>query len=159
MDRTISPAPVRRSVTVKASQQKAFEVFTSGFGRWWPASHCIGSSPLKTAVIEPRVGGRWYETGEDGRECQWGEVLAWEPPSRVLLAWRIGADWKYDPQLLTEVEVRFVPLGEAGTRVELEHRLLENYGERAAAASERLDSEGGWQSLLAIYAKEAAAAA
>ncbi len=67
--------------------------------------------------------------------------------------------WKYNSQLLTEVEVRFVPLGEAGTRVELEHRLLENYGERAAATSERLDSEGGWQSLLAIYAKEAAAAA
>ena len=159
MDRTISPAPVRRSVTVKASQQKAFDVFTSGFGRWWPSSHSIGASPLKMAVIEPRKGGRWYETGEDGSECQWGEVLAWEPPSRVLLAWRIGADWKYDPKLLTEVEVRFVPLGEASTRVDLEHRLLENYGGRAAATRESLDSDGGWQGLLAIYARGTAAAA
>ena len=68
--------------------------------------------------MEPRTGGRWYEIGEDGSECQWGDVLAWEPPARVLLAWRIGIDWRYDPALLTEVEIRFTPLGDKETRVE-----------------------------------------
>jgi len=153
MNATSIPAPVRRSVTVKAPQHKAFEVFTSGFGRWWPASHSIGSSPLRSAVIEPREGGRWYETGEDGSECEWGEVLAWEPPSRVLLAWRIGMDWKYDPDLHTEVEVRFVSVTSDSTRVELEHRLLENFGGEAEAARGTFDSEGGWVGLLRNYAE------
>lgn len=149
MTATISPSPVRRSVTVKAAPQRAFEVFTAGFSSWWPKGHSIGTVPQKTATIEPRAGGRWYETGEDGSECLWGDVIAWEPPQRILLAWRIGADWKYDPDLLTEVEVRFVPLAEGGTRVELEHRLLENMGEKADATAAMLGSEeGGWGGIL-----------
>lgn len=145
------PAPVRKSVTVEAPIPRAFEVFTSGFGRWWPATHSIGKSPIRTAVIEPRAGGRWYEIGEDGSECRWGDVLAWEPPGRVLLAWRIGIDWKYDPELLTEVDVRFTALGDNATRVDLEHRLLENMGETAARAREVFESEKGWSGLLAAY--------
>ena len=96
-------------------------------------------------------GGRWYEIGEDGSECDWGEVLAWEPPTRVLLAWRIGVDWQFDPKLLTEVDVRFTAIGDGETRVELEHRQLENMGEAAAKAREVFDSEGGWGGLLAAY--------
>lgn len=152
---TTSPAPVRRSVTVDLPPEKAFEVFTAGFGRWWPSSYKIGASPMKTAAIEPRAGGRWYETGEDGAECQWGEVLAWEPPSRLVLAWRIRADWKFDPQLLTEVEVKFVPLGKNVTRVELEHRRLENMGESAEAARATFESEHGWGAILQSFAQAA----
>ncbi|HEU4986236.1 MAG TPA: SRPBCC family protein [Rhizobiaceae bacterium] len=159
MSKTVSPAPVRRSVTVNVPQDKAFEVFTSGLSRWWPSTHSIGSSPLNMATMEPRVGGRWYETGEDGNECEWGEVLAWEPPSRVLLAWRINTAWKFDPSIHTEVEIRFVPLAQGGTRVELEHRLLENLGEQAQLARESFDSEGGWPGLLSMFAAAAEEAA
>ena len=109
---SITPAPVRRSLFVKATPEHAFEVFTSGFDRWWPKGHSVGASPQKTAVLEPMAGGRWYEVGEDGGETQWGEVMTWEPPVRVVLIWRIGADWKCDPDLHTEVEVRFTPEGE-----------------------------------------------
>lgn len=153
--KTISPAPVRQTVTVEAPVEKAFEAFTAQFGRWWPRSHSIGKTPLQTARIEPRVGGRWYEVGEDGSECPWGDVLAWEPPSRILLAWRIGADWRFDPALLTEVEVRFVRLDATTTRVELEHRLLENMGEGAAAARAAFDSDGGWRGILAGFVETA----
>jgi uncharacterized protein YndB with AHSA1/START domain len=155
MTTMIKPAPVRKSVTVDVPLDKAFDVFTAGFGRWWPASHSIGKSALTNAVIEPKAGGRWYEIGEDGSECDWGEVLAWEPPSRVTLAWRIGADWRYDPELLTEVDVRFVALGENATRVKLEHRLLENIGDAAEAARQTFESERGWSGILAGYAAEA----
>ncbi|MER8530381.1 SRPBCC family protein [Mesorhizobium sp. M0814] len=155
MTTMIKPAPVRKSVTVEVPLDKAFDVFTTGFGRWWPASHSIGKSALMTAVIEPKAGGRWYEIGEDGSQCDWGEVLAWDPPSRLTLAWRIGAGWRYDPALLTEVEIRFVALGENATRVELEHRLLENMGETAEAMREAFESEGGWSGLLDRYAAEA----
>ena len=155
--RTIRPAPVRKQVIVEASPERAFEVFTTGFARWWPGqSHHIGTAPYKTAVMQPRVGGRWYEIGEDGSECDWGDVLAWDPPRRLLLAWRIGADWKYDPNLLTELEVTFTPQGKQ-TRVNLEHRLLENWGEGAEAMRQAVDSEGGWNGLLKTYAEAASA--
>lgn len=158
MNQMIRPAPVRRSVTVRAAPERAFEIFTTRFGAWWPATHSIGASPLRNAVIEPRVGGRWYETGEDGSECDWGRVLAFEPPGRLVLAWKIGADWKFDPNLLTEVEVRFTPV-EGGTRVELEHRKLEAYGERAEEVRGMIDSPaGGWLGLLSAFATLADAA-
>ena len=80
-ERIIRPAPVRRSIDVAVSQARAFEVFTSGMGRWWPRDKSIGSSPQAAVVLEPVAGGRWYETGQDGSECQWGKVLAWEPPA------------------------------------------------------------------------------
>jgi len=148
----IAPAPVVKSITVEAPIGHAFEFFTNGIGTWWPTSHSIGASALKTAVIEPKAGGRWYEIGEDGSECQWGDVLAWDAPNRVVLAWRIGLDWRYDPNLLTEVEVTFTALDHKTTRVDLEHRLLENMGDKADAARETFDSPGGWPGLLAGYA-------
>ena len=58
MNVTIKPAPVKTSVTVDAPLARALEVFTVGFGRWWPSTHSIGKSPIKNAVIEPRSGGR-----------------------------------------------------------------------------------------------------
>ena len=74
---TISPAPVRRSIRVKATPARAFEVFAARMGSWWPKSHSVGTSPLREVIIEPRAGGRWYERGEDGSECEWGHVLEW----------------------------------------------------------------------------------
>ncbi|NOJ38874.1 SRPBCC family protein [Bradyrhizobium australiense] len=148
----IKPAPICRSVTVTVPPQQAFKVFTSDIGLWWPASHKIGKAPFKSAVIEPRTGGRWYEVGDDGSECSWGDVLAWEPPSRLVLAWRIGADWQFDSSLLTEVEVKFVPTESGGTRIELEHRLLENMGEGAEGVRDQFESEHGWAGVLNRYA-------
>src|SRR5215217_2296890 len=118
---TAGPAPVRKSLRVNASPARAFEVFTGGMGRCWPGNHSIGKSALRDAVVEPRAGGRWFERGEDGSECEWGRVLAWEQPSRLVLAWQIDAQWRFDPSFVTEVEIRFIPDGD-GTRLELEHR-------------------------------------
>ena len=82
---------VRRSVLVNAGADHAFKVFTEKFVTWWPAAHHIGEADLKDVVVEPREGGRWYEIGTDGAECEWGEVKAWEPPGRLLLAWHLDA--------------------------------------------------------------------
>ena len=153
----IRPAPVRRSVFVKASPEHAFKVFTAGFDRWWPKSHSVGSAPQKAALIEPRAGGRWYEVGEDGSQTQWGEVMVWEPPTRLVLVWSVDADWKYAPDLHTEVEVRFIPEDDRLTRVEFEHRGLENYGDQAEAVRKSISSPGGWPGILEAYAAAAAA--
>ena len=156
MTRTIQPAPVRRSVTVRASQAKAFDVFTARMGAWWPKSHHIGASELEASIIEPRLGGRWFERGVDGVECDIGRVLAWEPPERVVLAWQLTPEWKYDPDLTTEVEVRFIEGGEGMTRVELEHRNLERFGDRAEAVRQQIDAPNGWRAILDLYAQFAA---
>jgi Activator of Hsp90 ATPase homolog 1-like protein len=155
--RTIKPAPVRRSIEVNAPQAKAFEVFARRTSAWWPKSHHVGKSALVEAIIEPRVDGRWYERGEDGSECEWGRVLAWNPPDGLTLAWQINAAWKFDPALVTEVEVKFVPLAANRTRVELEHRLLERFGDDAEKVSGQVGSDGGWTAILKSFAATAEA--
>jgi uncharacterized protein YndB with AHSA1/START domain len=151
MSAIIKPAPVRKSLTVKATPQRAFEVFTARFDAWWPRSHSIGASPLKTALIEPGAGGRWLGIGEDGSTDLWGDVLIWDPPGRLVLAWRIGADWKYDPNLLTEVELTFAAEGDGVTRVNFEHRLLENMGAAGEGARAQFEAPSGWGAILDLF--------
>ena len=95
METTQVTAPaVRKTITVNADQQRAFEVFTTEFDSWWPRSHHIGKSPMTKAVIEGRAGGRLYSAQEDGTDCQWGTMLVWEPPHRFVWAWQIDAQWQ-----------------------------------------------------------------
>jgi hypothetical protein len=148
----ISPAPIRRTLKVRASQQKAFDTFVAGMGGWWMKSHSLLGSPQQNVVIEPRTGGRWYEIGEDGSEMNWGKVLAWEAPDRVVLAWQLNAQWTYDPDFETTVEVSFTPEGDH-TIVEFEHRDLERFGEKADEICGNYETGmgGGWTALLAGY--------
>jgi hypothetical protein len=144
---------VRKEITVEASQSRAFDVFTRELGVWWPlASHHIGALPAETAVIEPRAGGRWFERAADGSECDWGRVLVWDPPGRLVLSWEISADFKRDPRLDVEVEVRFVAAGPALTRVEVEHRHLDRYAEAAVQMRGIFDGENGWSRILQTFA-------
>jgi uncharacterized protein YndB with AHSA1/START domain len=154
MSTHIRPAPVRKSVRVDARPERAFEVFTSGIGRWWPKTHKIGKADLDRPVIEPRAGGRWYQIDVDGSECEIGKVAIWEPPSRLVLIWQLTPEFSYDPNLITEVEVLFTPDGD-GTLVDLEHRDLERMGDKAEAMRESISSPGGWPGLLALFAEEA----
>jgi uncharacterized protein YndB with AHSA1/START domain len=151
----ISMTPVRKQLLVKASQARAFAVFTENMSRWWPATHSILKSPLKECIVEPRVGGRWYSVGEDGSSCQNGYVISWQPPHGLVLAWQINADWQFDPDLITEVEVKFIAESGQTTRVELEHRLLERMGAKAAVARNAVDSPGGWTAILDNFKKDA----
>jgi uncharacterized protein YndB with AHSA1/START domain len=152
MTRTITVATIRKSLKVAAAPDRAFHVFTTGMSRWWLKSHSINKSPIKDIIIEPKVGGRWLERGEDGSECAWGKVLAWEPPDRLRLAWQITQSWIFDPNLLTEVDIRFIADG-TGTRIELEHR-LDGYGAAAEQMFQIFDSPEGWSGLLESFARE-----
>src|SRR3954452_20857588 len=128
---------VRREITVDATPQRAFEVFTEGFDTWWPRSHTIGEAELDRVVIEPRAGGRWLELGKDGSECVWGEVLAYDPPNRLALTWHINGDWVKE-EAASETEVTFTPAGGGATKVELAHLHLE----RHAAADKLREAVG-----------------
>ena len=144
--------PVRKQVVIDAPQARVFSVFADRIDDWWPREHHIGKSPLAQAVLEPRAGGRWYAINEDGSECDTGKVLVWEPPRRIVLAWQITAQWQYDPDFITEVEVNFTAEGEKRTRVDLEHRNLARYGLVAAEFRKGIDAPGGWGKILQNFA-------
>jgi uncharacterized protein YndB with AHSA1/START domain len=142
---------VNREITVDAPVERAFQVFAERFDTWWPRSHKIGAADMQEAVLERRTGGRWYERDADGSECEWGTVLAYEPPHRLVLTWQIGPDWQYHADQASEIEVNFTPAGER-THVTLEHRHLERHGEGAAQLRDVIATDaGGWAGLLVLY--------
>lgn len=140
--------PVRKSVRVERSIEDTFHLFTDRIADWWPVDHFsrtaegeLGTSGLARIVFEPREGGRVYEVASDGTEGSWATVLAFEPPTRLVLAWK-PHDRPVPP---TEVEVRFSPDG-AGTRVDLEHRGWDVLGEDAEEG--RRNYASGWTLVL-----------
>jgi uncharacterized protein YndB with AHSA1/START domain len=150
-------APVSKTIHVRGTVEHAFEVFTAGIDRWWPREHHIGKSPMTRMIVEPRAGGRCYSEHQDGTDCAWGSVLAWEPPRRIVLAWQITTTWTYEPDLgrSSEVEIRFTPEAGGMTRVDLEHRHLERHGPDADTMRAGVDSPNGWGGLLARFVAEA----
>jgi uncharacterized protein YndB with AHSA1/START domain len=153
MNVAVTIAPVRKSVRVKTGQARAFEVFTSGLGSWWPRNMAIGKQPMKSAVLESRLGGRWYELAEDGTETPVGRITVWEPPQRFVMSWDINSDWKPDTAIGSEVEVRFVADGADATLVELEHRKFEPMGQEAGEKM-RGAVDGGWPGMLERFKAE-----
>lgn len=156
MTLTITIAPVRKSIRVNATQAHAFEVFTSGLGRWWPLERGIGKTPRKAVVMETRLGGRWYELAEDGTQTTVGKIIAWEPPRRFVMTWDINSQWQPDTTVSSEVEVSFIAEGANATRVELEHRKFEQLGAEPGEKM-RKDVNGGWPGLLERFKSEAEA--
>jgi uncharacterized protein YndB with AHSA1/START domain len=150
-------APIRRTVTVKAAPARAFAAFTRDIGKWWPGGMAIGANPFVAIEIEPRDGGRWYERDAVGAETEWGKVLTWDPPGRVVLAWQIDASFKYDPNVLTEVELTFTAQDDGTTLVAFEHRNLERLGDSAAAVAEQM--RNGWAGIIDGFADYASSTA
>ena len=149
--------PLGGTVTVGVPVERAFRVFTASFNTWWPSQYHIGQAEIAEAVLEPRAGGRWYERGVDGSECDWGRVLTWEPPHRLVVTWQINGEWRYDPdpEHASEIEVRFIANGPETTNVELEHRLL-NRLVNGQAIYDGIGQGGGWNSILQRFANAAA---
>ena len=143
-------APIRRMVHTKVPPPKAFEIFTGQIGRWWPRGHGVGAQPLVEMVIEPGIGGRWFERDAVGHESQWGRVLQWAPPGRLVLAWQLNREKCFDPDLITEVELTFTAARGGGTDVTLEHRNLERFGQDGDRWLATIG--GGWTQKLNEFA-------
>ncbi len=143
--------PIRLAFEVDCAVDHAFEVWTARIAQWWPKDHTVSAEDDLTVVLEPRRGGRIFERRASGAEHEWGEVTVWEPPTRLGYTWHLNRD-RSDA---TDVEIRFVPRGNAATRIEIEHRGWERLG--ADGESWRNRNRGGWSTLLPHYVVAAAA--
>jgi uncharacterized protein YndB with AHSA1/START domain len=141
----IDLTPLVFTVTVPQSVDDAFGLFTEKIGTWWPkATHSIGEHRVVDVVLEPRVDGRIYERQDDGTECSWGEVLAWDAPHRFVITWHPSLE----PMAVTEVEVTFTAQ-EGSTIVQLTHREWQRLG--GVAAVTRRNYAQGWVGVLGFY--------
>ena len=141
----MSIEPVRANVEVRQAPPMAFELFTGRMGEWWQ-NKTPGDNPAVAITIEPFPGGRWFETDAQGRETVWGKVMEWQPPARVLLVWEMNRDFRYDPNVVTEIEITFRETDGGGTRIVLEHRKLETYGADAERIAGMIGK--GWPKQL-----------
>jgi uncharacterized protein YndB with AHSA1/START domain len=151
---TQTEVTVRRHVVVDAGIDRAFSVFTERFGDFKPREHNLLNAPIAETVFEPRVGGNIVDRAVDGTECRWARILVYEPPARVVFSWDISPQWSIvtDPDLTSEVEVRFHAETPQRTRVELEHRHLDRHGPGWEAVARSVEADGGWPLYLARYA-------
>jgi uncharacterized protein YndB with AHSA1/START domain len=154
------PTVVRSEVVVDAAQDRAFKVFTEQFDKIKPREHNMLGVDIAQSVFEPRAGGRVFDRGVDGSECQWGRVVAYEPPERIVFTWDISPTWQIetDPSRTSEVEVRFIAESDDRTRVELEHRRLNRHGEGWEGIRAGVEGDAGWPLYLARFADAVAVA-
>lgn len=108
------------ALRVKATPERAFQASLEEIGQWWTPSRLFQTTPRAPGVLafEPGEGGRLTETLANGKVFEIGRITAWEPPARLVFSWRQAS---FPPDLQTEVEVKFEPVGEE-TRVSVEHR-------------------------------------
>jgi uncharacterized protein YndB with AHSA1/START domain len=143
---------IKKEFVVEASQEVAFNVFTQKIDSWWPRTHHIGKTPMTEQVLEPGEGGRWYSRHEDGSEANVGKVLKWNPYEQLMLAWQINGDFEFNPELITEVEINFIPEGPKTTRVKFEHRDLDLLRGGSKVID---DMDNGWGYILNLYKERA----
>ena len=148
--------PVRQSALVRAGRQHTFDTFVDTIGRWWPVNpFSAGKDRVRTVSVDKRVGGRVYETWDDGTKADWGEVLVWSPPERFAMTWAIVS-------VLTEVELTFTELGPALTRVSVVHSGWEKLSDEQLADDCALPGgylggafDTGWATILSRLASAA----
>ncbi len=145
---------IRTDVVVEAPIERAFRVFTEQFDVIKPRDHNLLEVDIAESVFEPRSGGRVYDRGVDGTECQWARVLAYEPPNRLVFSWDINPSWQIESDLsmTSEVEVRFIAETAGRTRVELEHRHLDRHLDGWQGLREGVAGNEGWPLYLARFA-------
>ena len=145
---------VRREIVVDAPIDKAFTVFTDRFGDFKPPEHNLLRVPIAETVFEPKVGGNIVDRGEDGSECRWARILAYDPPHRVVFSWDIGPTWQIEtnPDQTSEVEVTFTAETPDRTRVELEHRHIDRHGPGWESVRDGIAEDQGWPLYLDRYA-------
>ena len=147
---TITIPDIRKEVTVHASQETCFNVFTGKFNLWWPHEFHVGKTPPTEFILEPGKHGRWYSKHEDGKDVKIGYVDVWQPCDRLVLIWQLGGDFCFHEDIKSEIELQFIPLNESSTLVKMTHRNLDQLGGGAKNISER---DGGCKEKIMLSYK------
>lgn len=153
MTMQVQETTIRQEIVVEASAERAFRVFTEQMDKIKPREHNMLGVDIQETVFEPRAGGRIYDRGTDGSECEWASVLAYEPPDRVVFSWNVSPYWQVETDAVkrSEVEVRFIAESPERTRVELEHRHLDRHGEGWEGLRDGVAAPDGWPLYLQRY--------
>ena len=126
--RRSSSGPEPKTITVSVPAETAFRAYVERPLEWVPPAHRM-TTDTASMTIEPRVGGRFYETAADGTEAIRGVVLEWAPPSRVAMTWQltVGPGWQplADDEHAPHVEVDFNRTGPETTEVTVAYTHLE----------------------------------
>lgn len=149
---------IRRQIVVPSAPLEAFRTFTEDLATWWPPEYSWSGDVLEHIGLEPREGGHCYEIGPRAFRCDWGTVLTWDPPVRLILAWQVGMDRVPIPNLAraSEIEVTFTALADTQTQVDFEHHAFSRHGKRAQAYCRALNAPMGWTYILDRYASAVA---
>lgn len=150
-DGTSAISPIVKTRVVPIEPAAAFHLFTERMGEWWPTlTHSIEEAEVVGVRFEGRVGGRVVELVADGTESAWADVLAWDPPHRVVLSWHPNKE----PRAASTIEVTLTAV-DGGTELRLEHRGWEEFGESGHELRENYET--GWEPVLAMYVAAAGA--
>jgi uncharacterized protein YndB with AHSA1/START domain len=123
--------PVVTRIEVACDQKTAFTIFVEQMGSWWPLAKRSMSMksglPPKGLSTDPRPGGRIVETAQDGTEHWWGSFNRVDRYDYVSMDFHMGLP----PEQASLVEVRFAPLDDTRTQVELSQSNWEAFGDMA----------------------------
>lgn len=115
----MSRSRVLVALRVAAPAARSFSVFTGEIGEWWRPNGLFRFTDRAGGrlAFEPDPPQRLVEIGTDGERFEIGAVTVWDPPHRVVFAWRQAG---FPAGRSTEVSVRFDAV-DNGTRVTVEH--------------------------------------
>ncbi|MDX6520265.1 MAG: hypothetical protein QOJ31_2163 [Gaiellales bacterium] len=151
--RQLDTSPITKSIVVDCGVERAFDVYANRMTEWWPLrTHSIHGPEAERVVMEGRDGGELYELSAGGQKAHWATITAWQPPHRLVLAWKVNPDAPAE----SEVEVRFTAEAENRTRVDVEHRDWQLLGEERGAEA-RSSYDEGWGPVLELYRAAAGA--
>jgi len=134
--------PVVRTVRLRCSRHQAFARFTQDISAWWPPGFTVSGQRPARVTVEGKVGGRVFEADHDGKEHDWGVVIAWVPGRRVTFSWALGVSGG-----TTDVDLLFTDRGQ-GCELTLEHRA---WAEDQQADRAKFDAPDGWDRVLEAY--------
>jgi uncharacterized protein YndB with AHSA1/START domain len=145
---------VRREITVAATPERAFDLFTNHMVEWWPAEHHLATAPIVAMTVEPHVGGRIYDSCSDGSESVWGRVTEWNPPAEFTFAWMITGTWQLetDVEKASRVTVSFTAEGDR-TRVTVVHKEFWRLPEGGQGMANAVGDAEGWGAGLKRFAE------
>ena len=103
------------ALRVAATPERAFAAFTDEIGKWWRPNGLFQFTPAGPGrmAFEPGPSGRLVERHAGGGEYEVGRITLWDPPAELAFQWRPAS---FLPEQVTQVHVRFEPVGEE-TRV------------------------------------------